>query len=113
MPASPHSRPGCAPLAASPCNSRTDGRAPYSPLVFVGFGLVWAGIYNPTHLSTAQKFSVPILATHPPVAAPAPLCARAGGAKVLDGLGEALQLDASRLGPSRDTLWDYGNVSSR
>ncbi|PNW80493.1 hypothetical protein CHLRE_07g319600v5 [Chlamydomonas reinhardtii] len=36
----------------------------------------------------------------------------AGGAKVLDGLGEALQLDASRLGPSRDTLWDYGNVSS-
>ena len=32
---------------------------------------------------------------------------------MLDGLGEALQLDASRLGPSRAVLHDYGNVSSR
>ncbi|KAG2441061.1 hypothetical protein HXX76_003914 [Chlamydomonas incerta] len=36
----------------------------------------------------------------------------AGGAKVLDGLGEALQLDAGRLAPSRAVLHDYGNVSS-
>ncbi|KAG2499531.1 hypothetical protein HYH03_002477 [Edaphochlamys debaryana] len=36
----------------------------------------------------------------------------AGGAKVLDGLGEALQLDEGRLGPSRAVLRDYGNVSS-
>eukprot|EP00198_Chlamydomonas_reinhardtii_P011489 XP_001700826.1 predicted protein [Chlamydomonas reinhardtii] len=36
----------------------------------------------------------------------------AGGAKVLDGLGEALQLDASRLGPSRAVLHDYGNPTS-
>ncbi|KXZ47805.1 hypothetical protein GPECTOR_32g417 [Gonium pectorale] len=36
----------------------------------------------------------------------------AGGAKVLDGLGEALQLDATRLAPSRSVLHDYGNISS-
>ncbi|KAG2490806.1 hypothetical protein HYH03_010728 [Edaphochlamys debaryana] len=36
----------------------------------------------------------------------------AGGAKVLDGLGDALQIDAGRLGPSRAVLRDYGNVSS-
>jgi hypothetical protein len=36
-----------------------------------------------------------------------------GGARVLSDLGAALQLDASRMAPSRDTLWEYGNVSSR
>ncbi|EFJ44710.1 hypothetical protein VOLCADRAFT_95052 [Volvox carteri f. nagariensis] len=36
----------------------------------------------------------------------------AGGAKVLDGLGEALQLDDTKLAPSRTVLHDYGNISS-
>ncbi|GIL61963.1 hypothetical protein Vafri_16212 [Volvox africanus] len=36
----------------------------------------------------------------------------AGGAKVLDGLGEALQLDDTKLAPSRNVLHDYGNISS-
>lgn len=36
----------------------------------------------------------------------------AGGAKVLDGLGEALQLGPDTLAPSRAVLHDYGNVSS-
>ena len=29
------------------CNSRTAAPSPCTPLVFVGFGLVWAGLYNP------------------------------------------------------------------
>ncbi|GLC50089.1 hypothetical protein PLESTB_000341000 [Pleodorina starrii] len=36
----------------------------------------------------------------------------AGGAKVLDGLGEALRLDDTKLAPSRAVLHDFGNVSS-
>ncbi|KAG1672776.1 hypothetical protein FOA52_002764 [Chlamydomonas sp. UWO 241] len=36
----------------------------------------------------------------------------AGGAKVLDGLGDALRLTVSDLEASRAVLFDYGNVSS-
>jgi len=34
--------------------------------------------------------------------------AHSGGAKVLDGLGEALQLSEHDIAPSRAVLWDYG-----
>ncbi|MEW5309620.1 MAG: hypothetical protein WDW38_001498 [Sanguina aurantia] len=36
----------------------------------------------------------------------------AGGSKVLDGLGKALSLSDHLLQPSRDVLFDYGNISS-
>lgn len=36
----------------------------------------------------------------------------AGGAKVLAGIGQELQLSDYMLAPSYSVLWNYGNVSS-
>ncbi|KAG2441030.1 hypothetical protein HXX76_003883 [Chlamydomonas incerta] len=99
-----NSNSACAPAAAAPA-AAAPGGAPGSSAAGGSGGGKSSGSGNGSPSSAPYRPSL----QHSTIRH---FILHAGGARVLADLGSALQLDASRLAPSQNTLWDYGNVSS-